>query len=318
MKCERRLESVLKKSDEPMNQASDLPDESYVYDFLYYDSRRIGSFQAQLNPHGSLTALKSRTGTGEEDLSGSLKKATVGINGLGGGETGVNDAHKLSWSEDVERNFDPYWINGLSLYEKAEQNGLLKLDITQARVGQLVVVRGGVTVLDYSILRHAWQSGVLKDMAMTKPTVLPPNSTGAERRAHKLQEEEAEKTFQFSVDIVKALPHTVQATIHSAGQYVWCTLRDEAMVGSASDIMLKHGFSLEGDWTIFGILDAHPDDAANDTSLNSIFTVMAATGGSPFGQMIATLAPIARNLLGRPNTAYAVTPIMIFREISGT
>ena len=74
--------------------------------------------------------------------------------------------------------------------------------------------------------------------------------------------------------------------------------------------MLKHGAILSGTWNIVGILDALPEVVESDTS------VAAALGNTPLAQVVQSLAPLVRQIMGRPAHAYGLTPLLILREIS--
>lgn len=67
---------------------------------------------------------------------------------------------------------------------------------------------------------------------------------------------------QFAFEVLTALPHETQFHMESAQRTIWGMLRNEAMVISTSDILLKHGATLAGSWSLLGILDARPDAGA--------------------------------------------------------
>ena len=80
------------------------------------------------------------------------------------------------------------------------------------------------------------------------------------------------------------------------------------MTTAADDLLLKHGVAVRGEWSLLGILDATPDSevTAEGQSLGSESNVAT---------LLRALAPIARQMLGRPPGHYGVTPLLIFREI---
>lgn len=100
---------------------------------------------------------------------------------------------------------------------------------------------------------------------------------------------------------------------------MWCSLREDGLVVSASDLTLKHGVTVSGRWNMLGVLDALPEiDAAGNLTAEA---VEAAQGNvlpsaSAFGELMLQLTPAIRGLLGRPHTAYGMTPVLIFREIT--
>jgi hypothetical protein len=111
------------------------------------------------------------------------------------------------------------------------------------------------------------------------------------------------------LEVLKILPHGLQARLLTKDQKrIWCGLHDGSLVGSASDLMLKHGSTISGEWNMLGVLDAEPDSDANDQS---------AVPQDEVAFFLTSLAPFARTALGRPATAYGMTPLVIFREVTG-
>jgi hypothetical protein len=69
---------------------------------------------------------------------------------------------------------------------------------------------------------------------------------------------------------------------------------------------------------MLGILDAFPDDNSEAEQMESEAASTASSemlAGSPFGELMNLMLPFIRPLLGRPFSAYGMTPLMIFREI---
>lgn len=116
------------------------------------------------------------------------------------------------------------------------------------------------------------------------------------------------------------LPHTIQARlIVNRDESVWCSLREEGLVISASDLTLKHGVTVSGQWTMVGVLDALPEAGASGAPSEAAlaeFGSSAAAGTAPFSELMFHLTPAIRGLLGRPFLAYGLTPLVIFRQIT--
>ena len=64
---------------------------------------------------------------------------------------------------------------------------------------------------------------------------------------------------------------------------------------------------------MLGILDAHPDNSEDDESGLLDF----GDGAEMAVKMMGIIAPVAKNLLGRPPRCYGVTPLLVFREVTG-
>jgi hypothetical protein len=100
---------------------------------------------------------------------------------------------------------------------------------------------------------------------------------------------------------------TTQATILDRHASVWCSLRDESLIVSPADLLLQHGLRIAGEWTVIGILDAKPGNSEDSTAEYS----------SAFVGALAQMIPSVRNVLGRPDTYFGVTPLLILRKIIG-
>lgn len=147
--------------------------------------------------------------------------------------------------------------------------------------------------------------------------------------------------------LVKLLPHALQATIVGDNYSAWMTLDPQQMVTNPEDFALKHGSSVPGAWRIIGSLDARPEPeaviaplASTDAGLSGILgssnegTLSEEEGseGSPSGetaahadgntkdlagvvQMMRQMHDMIRSQFGRPNNAYGITPIAIYRVL---
>jgi len=104
------------------------------------------------------------------------------------------------------------------------------------------------------------------------------------------------------VEIAKSLPHTIQATLSSQiGDSLWSVLELPNFIGSPEALTLKHGAYIDGNWSIIALLDARPDAGAQLNPFEN------ATGN--VADMMRGLQEFIRQQFGRPQTAYAVTPL---------
>jgi hypothetical protein len=81
------------------------------------------------------------------------------------------------------------------------------------------------------------------------------------------------------------------------------------MVGTVSDLSLKHGTDVPGEWNLLGVLDALPSPIPPQIpTLNT---------GVPqhFETMIRNFSNLARTTLGRAPEAFGVTALLLFREV---
>ena len=77
---------------------------------------------------------------------------------------------------------------------------------------------------------------------------------------------------------------------------------------------------MPGDWHLLGILDALPGagpDPDNPRGLSKAEQAVTDLAGSDIGSLTARISTAARKMLGRPDHAWGVSPLLIFREASG-
>jgi hypothetical protein len=131
-----------------------------------------------------------------------------------------------------------------------------------------------------------------------------------------LEKPSASPELDAGIELLKLSPHKVLATIRTAGKCVWSSLAENGLMVPASDLMLKHGIAISGLWSMVGVIDALPDDI-NGESAHQTAQADAAKSLGFTGETIGGLAPAIRGMLGRPKDAFGMTPLLIFREVSG-
>lgn len=284
-----------------------------VYDFLYHDARRVGSYLAQFEASGLLQSVKRTVSAEETESSRAGATAGAKIPALAVASGQFEDAVGSVSREASEKQYDPYWTNAVSLLTYLQQHELLLSDVREARIGQFVLAGGGLSLLDLGMMRQAWILPTVQKAARAGMTV------GA-----KQQVASGPKGMPNPVDLIlellSVLPHPAQAKLTTDDLAIWCSLDPASMVTTSADLLLKHGTRVAGEWHVLGVLDAMPEDP-----VGAVVEQFMRTGGlaaaAPQTQIVATiieqLAPTIRGLLGRPPDAYGVTPLLIFREVSG-
>lgn len=282
-----------------------------VFDFLYHDARRIGSFLSQFDNAGHLQSLTEADETSQTAQRGYGWKAAVSLPNLTGvpgegpeAKLGFDVAPGATGRQNSERTYDPYWTNARTFLDYADGAGLLVRNIAKARVGQLVLVQGRLALLDTRLVRAALDMPNFANHALL-------SATNGE-----------EATNAVGLEIMKVLPMEVQATVRGSEGSAWMTLSPEHMTVSASDLMLKHGYEIAGNWSLVGVLDALPDDGgapsnAVQAALSTALQSAGAFGTNALGLMTMMLAPMARLTMGRPAAARGITPLLIFRQVTG-
>ncbi len=291
--------------------AHDVRTQDFVLDFLYHDARRVASFLAQFDPSGHLTGLKQSENVSRTEGEDGNVQATA--NALVARASGSFVLRRgSSAGEASERTYDPFWTNARTFLDFLSEHNLINRDIREARIGQFVLVTGTLMIADLSILKIIWDNPSLRSSNFEsdlKSISLPADASEETREA-------AIRDIQFAYDLLPGLPHTLQARLINQYAGVWCGLSDDALVGSAADITLKHGAVLGGYWNMIGILDAlpyNPNPVSDDG--RPFIDIIAEAAGEGGGRQALRLAQIARNLMGRPAQFYGITPLLIYRQI---
>lgn len=162
---------------------------------------------------------------------------------------------------------------------------------------------------------------------VTPPSDLDPLDTRnrAERRARPAlpqppkEKSPMEEQMELVFEMMPVLPHSLNVILNDQAGAGWATLSQEHLVGSSSDLILKHGSIVPGRWHMLGILDAQPDQGGQaDMEANSAinFADPARLGKSSWvGLMAGIMSPLVRVLLGRSGAHFGVTPLLIFRQV---
>lgn len=281
-----------------------------VFDFLYYDARRIASFLAQFDNSGHLTGIvQNETAQRSKQSTGTLKASGGVLLAKASGEH--SHVTGSSYQRESQRVYDPTWANARAFLDHLAEHGLTNRDIGAAGIGQFVLSTGALSISDLQLMHKTWQlPSVKKQMRAGIP--VPAGNRKDRRKGEAMGlNQPTMDGLELFWDMVTILPHTIQARLKGDVE-LWCSLHQEGLSVEASDITLKHGTNIPGDWSVLGILDARPDNRAESDGL-----VDFGDGSEMAVNMMGIIAPIAQNLLGRPKRCYGVTPLLVFREITG-
>jgi hypothetical protein len=293
----------------------------FVLDFLYNDSRRIGSFLAQFEP-GHLQRY-TQTREAERARQDTSERSGKGkIPGLAEGEVSAAQQVVASAAEAYERVFDPYWSNPRAFLDHLSEHNLIRRDIEEASIGQFVLVKGALIIADLQMLHPLWGMPAIQNFMLASHDANQEASQGSRserRQAHaKQRQQPSQKRMPSEVELVMALlphmPHAGHIHIVSDDFAVWAPVAEGAMVTPMADLVLKHGPKVAGEWSLLGILDALPfrtEEAM--TEMEIIRTGMISENVS---KVALQLAPYIRQAFGRPLLSYGMTPLLLFREVS--
>lgn len=293
-----------------------------VFDFLYHDSRRIGSFLSQFDANGLLTGLSQSEGV----TKGAKRSKRFGVGAqaavIGGGNLEFEIGPGETGSQTLERAYDPFWTNALTFLDFLEERQLIQPDIEQAALGQFVLTRGRLTILDLTMFKDAWALDTIQRAVRAGSTPTAPEGNRRERRSQgrNVPQNQMPSDADIALELMRILPHTVHATITTGTtDTMWAVLRSEFMVTPPAELVLSHGSGMPGEWAMLGILNGRPD--FGETEFQQQLATMAQTlpaglVSSGVGMMMQLLSPLIRTTLGRPESAYAVTPLLVFRKVA--
>ena len=301
-----------KNDDKVSEREHDEQESDSVFDFLYHDARRVGSFLAQFDDAGHLQQITQSESAGIGGKRSLKFTAGGGLPGLGSAQFGVERGPLEEGSETSERVYDPLWANARALLDYLQEKNLIVRDISSARIGQFVLVSGTLEIMDLSMLKLLWEDTNMKKL-MAQGTEAA--SRNIQNRTSRKGKNTSPSELEIGLTFLKMLPHSIQARIYGEAN-VWCNLLRNGLVGSVDDLLLKHGGQVQGHWQTLGILDAFVDERNSDNN-DDEHNLDIQQDVSMASTLLKQIAPFARQFLGRPSNAYGLTPIVIFREVVG-
>lgn len=285
------------------------PPPNSVYDFIYQDVRRIGSFLAQFDEHGVRQLVKATETAGRTEVTRTAANGSITLPLVGAGGGTLDLSNSEDTRDAAEYTFDPLWTNARRLLDYLTQHDLLNKDVWTTTLGSFIQIEGGLSVIDPNLAKPIIKVKSIKEM-IRKNVVAGLDGPMPARN----------KLFDAFVDLIDVTQSSVQAHLNGENFTAWCTLAETALSIPSSDLALKHGSFVPGRWTLIGILDAFPDQKADPTPENpepkTVDDVVAEFAGTMIGTMTAQIIGVSRELVGRPRNFFGVTPLVIFREVS--
>lgn len=286
-----------------MQEQDALEGENSVFDFLYQDARRVGSFLAQLNPAGHVQGVKQTVATEETGDGGA--KISAGASALVA-RAGGDLSGQISFTnrDSLGRTFDPLWCNAIELLDFLETKSLIGRDISETKIGEFVLVSGSLGILDAALLKLIW----------TVPEVRAMLEQGVANVALQPGESRKEK-IAFSKTLVKvlmSLPESIQIRLRDVpGHLVYCSIHEAGLISTTAELFFKHGIAVPGQWSVLGILDAHPGEWLSDNPKIDKDLGLSDTGILPV--LLNGMQGLMREA-GRLAIAYGLTPLLILRK----
>lgn len=257
-----------------------------VFDFLYVNRGRLATLLAQLSDEGIITVVK-RTSSQSGSNAGGLKVTSLVATGEGSVTSQATEA--------LEQQFDSSGLLAINALTVLQESGLIHKGLP-APLGQIVLITGDVIVFDVSMVKRIWTPATQLMAAQAKEERKKSGkSAGASLNSEHLR---------LAGGILKEMPDFVQIMIHTEDDVAWGVVGNEDPSFVPEMIGLKHGSLVQGEWHVLGVVDALPD-APIDLPSGDGVNVLA-----NFSEIVQHM----RTLIGRPYSAFGVTPLAIFRE----
>lgn len=283
-------------------EADSLADVSLT-DYFYADRPRLHTFLTQLFPEGNLLQTKTASRKGfSTDGIGKGGLPPIAEFNLRGGKN-VEDA--------IERQYDAAWSAPLNFLTEIARKSLLRDELDGASLGQIILLRGHLQVVDFNTLHQLWKPMrkiILEEFIAQQQGLL--NRTQRRSKDSKIQFDQARKQQADEIDltgsILTALPALIQLKCFNERYEAWGTLNPQHMLCSPSDLAFKFGPGVPGQWTVVGLLDAKPHEENPISETNT-----------DLEKGLLTAMSQMRLYLGRPASAWGITPLLIYREVLG-
>jgi hypothetical protein len=313
------------KSEERKNPSSEGQGEQItdsVFDFIYYDARRVASFLSQFDKYGHLSSLVRKESAQRAKTDHNVVEATGGVPLIASAKGSHQNGTSTNKTEESAYSYDPFWTNARALLDYIDERSLMTRVLDTAHIGQLVLLSGQLEFRDLRLIQKAM---ALPSMAKH---IKGQSNAGQSDRRDRRKREQSTSTEDVSLEIFSLLPHSLQIELKAGGGVTWGSLNEANLVVDSSDIFLKHGVHLPGTWNVLGVLDALPSIRDNrEEAMRNYANAQNRVVTSDFGAfetistggvsaLIDGIVPMIRLLLGRRDHQYGVTPLLIFREVA--
>ncbi|EKN3740024.1 TPA: hypothetical protein PXN43_000752 [Yersinia enterocolitica] len=264
-----------------------------LYDYLYIDKERVGALTAQLFSCGVMTTLKQSSSESDNNKKEVKIKIPIVAGGISAGET---------VSRTQERMFDSSWSLPLNLLDKLSEQNRIKKNIGDAKLGDLVIISGMMKIFDAEMV-HKFMPAFKKLTTMN----LKATNNQSQKNALKTQITQLDS----AEELVKFLPLSTQIDFaDSDGNLIWMSVNPSNLTIGTGDIALKYGPLIPSKWHVLGYVDAYPQDKLDDPEAPYPYIENDIKNG------MDTMLMLIRQLMGRGENSYGMTPLIIFRSIN--
>lgn len=307
-------------------------------DYFFIDDKRLESFSAQLNELGvKSTVVRSRVSGYKGSIDGSAEFGAV-LSALLKAGTKMS-GEKSAGTTDSE-TYDPYWKEiGNFIDESANWYA----DEHPLDVSQLRHVIGKVMLMDVTIVKDVladpiWNSMEAEDVKEALKAFRPQIENlikndmfdGVIPLVNGKKIDFADiflrTIWKVVVSGIRKLPFSMVGVLieEGTGRWFYFTVSKEYLLHGYADLTLKHGAQIPGLWSVLGVIDAVPSE---ETYVNidiknrhpSLVKVDKDGKDEDFAPSLISgmegFYNFVRQFAGRPQTFYAISPLVIYRNL---
>jgi hypothetical protein len=273
-----------------------------VFDFIYVDHRRLGLYLAQFSEFGNLTNLvRSVRASDSREFGADIKVVKGGT--------------KAEQVTGIEKHYDAQWAAPLTFLDEVQGRDMLKTEVENARIGDLMILPGRLNLVDLQIFARSFEAMAGATASATR------TENRKERRAaqNRTKREEistipspASAGDSLSFKILASLDQPLMMLFQTEQNRFWSTIDPTCVIGGSTHLHLKYGATIGGDWHMIGILDCLPGDGGSDITQTGR---ICGDGINTFNSAIQSVIRELRIIMGRPGDCYGITPLIIMREV---
>lgn len=265
-----------------------------IYDFIYLDVDRIHSYYAQL-----MDGVPNQKTSSSREQKSYMYKATAGPRDIlhMAGEKGN------SIEESLDQLMDMHHVLPRDMINLLDEHKLIYKNLAASNLGRLVMIKGLINFSDFETL------GKNSEAALDSY-----KQTALDNGEKVSSDEEADMKTVFNV--INAYPIGVQATLqvkNGATQHAWMALDKKYLTSAHLVSALKHKTLSSEEFIVLGILDAIPDKFVKEDAKELEKFRDNLVSAKPLFDALFSMSAAYKEIIGRPDEFYGITPISIFR-----
>ncbi|TPW30682.1 hypothetical protein FJU11_04460 [Pararhizobium mangrovi] len=313
-----------------------------LLDFMYVDRPKVASFLAQFLSEG-LVEREETTRETSGSRSGSVGLPSAKILSLLGISAAGERTSANATSEKLMKN--PEWAQAKALVQYVD-DAQAQTSYSGSSIGTLQIVSGNLSIYDLTPFRKAASNRSLMDAAVefvsNNPSFFFEEIKEIDRKIGELEDSKSRNrdTSKINSDIKKLkdkrkdrlenspnfgrllaegiaefarqAPFSIIAMLQSEEDIYWFTLREESLLHTQGDTILKYGFDIEGKWSVACVVDGE-DNSSKEHKLTDFGDF--GLSQLPVYDMVRGVVTVSRNLAGRPSSFRSLMPLVVYRSL---